>query len=63
MSLTNTTLLKVENLGVRFLMKSNMLLGKKTYLYAVDDVSFEIQRGETLAYSCEKVVLAKLLLL
>ena len=30
-------------------MKSNMLLGKKTYLYAVDDVSFEIQKGETLA--------------
>ena len=26
-----------------------MLLGKKTYLYAVDDVSFEIQKGETLA--------------
>ena len=49
MNLTNTALLKVENLGVRFLMKSNMLLGKKTYLYAVDDVSFEIQRGETLA--------------
>ena len=49
MNLTNTALLKVENLGVRFLMKSNMLLGKKTYLYAVDDVSFEIQRGKTLA--------------
>ena len=30
-------------------MKSNMLLGKKTYLYAVDDISFEIQKGETLA--------------
>ena len=30
-------------------MKSNMLLGKKTYLYAVDDVSFKIQKGETLA--------------
>ena len=49
MSLVNTALLKVENLGVRFLMKSNMLLGKKTYLYAVDDVSFEIKKGETLA--------------
>lgn len=49
MSSTNTALLKVENLGVRFLMKSNMLLGKKTYLYAVDDISFEIQKGETLA--------------
>ena len=49
MSSTNKVLLKVENLGVRFLMKSNMLLGKKTYLYAVDDVSFKIQKGETLA--------------
>ena len=49
MSSTHKVLLKVENLGVRFLMKSNMLLGKKTYLYAVDDVSFEIQKGETLA--------------
>jgi len=49
MSSTNTALLKVENLGVRFLMKSNMLLGKKTYLYAVDDISFEIKKGETLA--------------
>ena len=26
-----------------------MFFKQKTYLYAVDDVSFEIQRGETLA--------------
>ena len=49
MSSIKTPLLKVENLGVRFPIKSNMFFKQKTYLYAVDDVSFEIQRGETLA--------------
>jgi peptide/nickel transport system ATP-binding protein len=42
-------LLKVENLGVRFPLKNNSIIGKKSYLYAVDDISFEINRGETLA--------------
>lgn len=42
------TLLNVENLSVRFPIKSGMF-GKKVYLYAVDDVSFQIKRGETLA--------------
>jgi peptide/nickel transport system ATP-binding protein len=47
----NTTkpLLKVENLTVRFPVKRGGLFSKKSYLYAVDDISFEIARGETLA--------------
>ena len=49
MSSIKTPLLTVENLAVRFPIKSNMFFKQKTYLYAVDDVSFEIQRGETLA--------------
>lgn len=40
-------LLKVEHLTVRFATKRGW--GRKSYLYAVDDVSFEIKRGETLA--------------
>ena len=42
------TLLNVENLSVRFPIKSG-IFGKKVYLYAVDDISFQIKRGETLA--------------
>jgi peptide/nickel transport system ATP-binding protein len=42
-------LLKVEKLGVRFPLKNRSIFGKKTYLYAVDNISFEINRGETLA--------------
>ena len=42
-------LLKVENLGVRFPLKNRSIFGKKSYLYAVDNISFEINRGETLA--------------
>ena len=37
-------LLKVENLGVRFPLKNKSIIGKKSYLYAVDDISFEINR-------------------
>ena len=44
-----TPLLKVENLGVRFAIKKGGLFGEKRFLYAVDDVSFEVKRGETLA--------------
>lgn len=46
---TQDTLLKVENLGVRFAIKRGGLFGSNSYLYAVDDVSFEVKRGETLA--------------
>ena len=42
-------LLKVENLGIRFPLKSRSFTGKKSYLYAVDNISFDINRGETLA--------------
>jgi len=42
-------LLDVENLTVRFPVKRGGLFGGKSYLYAVDDISFSIKRGETLA--------------
>jgi len=45
----NEILLDVENLSVRFAVKRGSSWGKKSYLYAVDDISFEIKRGETLA--------------
>lgn len=47
--MTKEILLDVENLGVRFAVKRGGGWGKASYLYAVDDVSFEINRGETLA--------------
>ncbi len=43
------TLLNVENLTVRFAVKRGGGWGRKSYLYAVDDISFQIRRGETLA--------------
>lgn len=43
------TLLDVQNLTVRFAIKRGGLFGQAKYLYAVDDISFEIKRGETLA--------------
>ena len=43
------TLLDVRGLTVRFAVKRGSTWGKKSYLYAVDDISFEIKRGETLA--------------
>ncbi len=46
---TQKPLLNVENLGVRFSVKRGGGLGKRAYLYAVDDVSFAVNRGETLA--------------
>lgn len=42
-------LLEVKNLGVRFEVKRNGLFGEKSYLKAVDDISFELSRGKTLA--------------
>jgi peptide/nickel transport system ATP-binding protein len=42
-------LLNVENLTVRFPVKRGGFLSRKAYLYAVDDISFSIKRGETLA--------------
>ncbi|MDU8925863.1 ABC transporter ATP-binding protein [Alisedimentitalea sp. MJ-SS2] len=46
---TKTPLLKVENLGVRFAVKRGGGFGHKSWLHAVDDVSFTVNRGETLA--------------
>ncbi len=45
----SSPLLDVENLTVRFAVKRGGGWGKKSYLYAVDDVSFAVKRGETLA--------------
>tara|TARA_B100001094_G_scaffold300153_1_gene325393 strand:+ start:417 stop:1424 length:1008 start_codon:yes stop_codon:yes gene_type:complete len=42
-------ILKVENLTVRFEVKRGGGWTKKSYLYAVDDVSFAVKKGKTLA--------------
>lgn len=42
-------LLDVKDLTVRFGVKRGGLFGQPQYLYAVDDISFQIKRGETLA--------------
>lgn len=41
-------LLDVKHLSVRFPVKRGLLPGRKSFLHAVDDVSFNIKRGETL---------------
>lgn len=41
-------ILEVKDLKMHFPKSTNSLLGKKEYVYAVDGVSFEIKRGETL---------------
>jgi len=46
---TSDALLNVSNLTVQFPVKRGSLFGKKKWLRAVDDVSFTINRGETLA--------------
>ena len=46
--MTEPALLDVENLTVRFEVKRGPGWGKKNYLYAVDDVSFQVKKGETL---------------
>ena len=47
--MTDTPLLKIENLTVRFAVKRGGGFGKKHFLYAVDDISFDVAKGETLA--------------
>lgn len=47
--MTSETLLEVANLTVQFPVKRSSMIGKKQWLRAVDDVSFTINRGETLA--------------
>lgn len=46
---SDQALVSVRNLSVRFPVKRGRGFGKKSWLYAVDDVSFDIQRGQTLA--------------
>ena len=43
------TLLSVKDLKVRFPVKRGSIFEPRKYLYAVDGVSFEVKRGETLA--------------
>lgn len=47
--MSDKPLLNVENLGVRFGVKRGGFLQGRSYLHAVDDVSFAIRKGETLA--------------
>ena len=42
-------LLKVEHLSVRFPVKRRSVLHARRWLYAVDDVSFEVEEGQALA--------------
>ena len=43
------TLLNVEHLTVRFAVRRGGGWERKSFLHAVDDISFQIRRGETLA--------------
>ena len=42
-------LVRVENLGIRFRLKRGGFFTPQPYLYAVNNVSFTVKRGETLA--------------
>lgn len=59
-------LVKVENVVVQFPGKTNLLGKPKNYFTAVDDVSFEIYKGETLGLvgesGCGKTTLGRTLL-
>lgn len=59
-------LVKVENLVVRFPVRTNLLGKTKTWFTAVNDVSFEIFKGETLGLvgesGCGKTTLGRTLL-
>ena len=61
-----TTLLKVENLSVWFPVKKNLFGKALAYTKAVDDVSFDVLKGETLGLvgesGCGKTTLGRTLL-
>jgi peptide/nickel transport system ATP-binding protein len=63
---SEASLVKVENVVVQFPGKTNLLGKPKTYFTAVDDVSFEIFKGETLGLvgesGCGKTTLGRTLL-
>lgn len=65
-SIPGNTLIKVENLVVSFPGKTNLLGKPKSFFTAVDDVSFEIFKGETLGLvgesGCGKTTLGRTLL-
>jgi peptide/nickel transport system ATP-binding protein len=46
--MNNGSLLGVQNLKKHFLLQRTKLFGPRERVYAVDGVSFDIQRGETL---------------
>jgi len=62
----STPLLRIENLVIQFPGKTNLLGKPKNYFTAVDDVSFEIFKGETLGLvgesGCGKTTLGRTLL-
>ncbi|GFP19660.1 oligopeptide transport system ATP-binding protein [Candidatus Hakubella thermalkaliphila] len=63
---TNQVLLKVENLKKHFPIKKGIIRKTVGYVYAVDGVSFEIERGEILGLvgesGCGKSTTARLIL-
>jgi peptide/nickel transport system ATP-binding protein len=65
-SLSTAVLVKVEHLTVRFPGKANLLGNTTSYFTAVDDVSFELFKGETLGLvgesGCGKTSLGRALL-